>query len=233
MLHKRLCRSAGAAILAAATAVLPAAVAAQSERPTGVVDRQALRIDFEADRTGSRPAAFSTGLTGGGGPVAWVIAEDATAPAGPKILTETSKDQTSNRFPLALLNGFSAKNVDVSVRFKAVEGKVDQAAGIVLRARDRDNYYIARANALEGNVRLYKVVNGRRQQFAGKDAKVQRGQWLTLGFMAEGNRFAVLLDGAVLFTAKDDTFGSAGQVGLWTKADSVTHFDELTVRALP
>jgi hypothetical protein len=146
---------------------------------------------------------------------------------------ETSGDRTSDRFPLAILKGFEARDVEVKVRFKPVSGKVDRAAGLVVRVRDEDNYYIARANALEDNVRLYKVVDGKRRQFAGVDVEVPKGRWQELGLRAEGDRLTVSLGGKELFSATDLTFAEAGRVGVWTKADSPTHFDELTVRRLP
>jgi hypothetical protein len=117
----------------------------------------------------------------------------------------------------------------VSVRFKAVAGKVDQAGGLVARFKDKDNYYITRANALENNVRLYKVVDGSRKQFAGVNAKVTSGEWHTLRLVANGSHFEVFFDGKSLFTAADDTLKDAGRVGLWTKADSVTLFDDLRI----
>jgi hypothetical protein len=192
-----------------------------------------IRLDFEDAQPGGLPQAFKTSLTGKGGAVKWVVLEDRTAPVGPKVLAETSGDSTSNRFPLAILEAFQAKDVEVSVRFKPISGKVDQAAGLMMRVRDENNYYIARANALENNVRLYKVVDGRRQQFAGVDVPVANGRWQQLTLRVEGDRFTVGLDGKVLFYASDSTFTDAGQVGLWTKADSVTHFDEMVVRRIP
>ncbi|MFC7688266.1 hypothetical protein ACFQY5_33950 [Paeniroseomonas aquatica] len=161
-----------------------------------------------------------------------MVLEDASAPAGPKVLAETSRDRTDNRFPLAMLNGVSARDAALSVRFRAIDGQVDQAAGLVLRYRDDRNYYVARANALENNVRLYRVVDGRRIQFAGIDVPVPRDRWQTLGLRAEGERFEVWLDGRALFSSTDWTFTNAGQVGVWTKADSLTHFDSFEVEAL-
>jgi hypothetical protein len=102
----------------------------------------------------------------------------------------------------------------------------------MVRVRDEDNYYVARANALEGNVRLYEVVDGRRRQFAGVDVEVPAGKWQELGLRAEGDRLTVSLDGRELFGATDRTFAEAGRVGLWTKADSLTHFDDLVIRRL-
>jgi hypothetical protein len=188
------------------------------------------RIDFETAKIEAPPPGFTAELTGKGKPVRWVVLEDASAPAGPKVLAETSGDSTSNRFPLAILDGFEAKDVEVSVRFKPVAGEVDQAAGLMIRVQDADNYYIARANALEDNVRLYRVVDGHRQQFAGVDVPVPNGRWQTLALRVEGERFAVALDGRELFQATDQTFSQAGRVGLWTKADSLTHFDDLIVQ---
>ena len=193
---------------------------------------QPRRFDFEEVAVGAPPTGFAFALTGGGAPVRWAVVEDPSSPAGPKVLTETSKDRTSDRFPLAILEGLEARDVAVSVRFRAVSGTVDQAAGLVVRLRDPRNYYIARANALEDNVRLYRVVDGRRIQFAGADLRVPRDRWQTLSLRIEGDRLAVALDGRELFAATDRTFAEAGRVGLWTKADSLTHFDGLEVQPL-
>jgi hypothetical protein len=197
--------------------------AAQSQRQ---------RIDFEAAAVGAPPPGFTVALTGGGPPPRWAVLEDTSAPAGPKVLAEISRDRTDTRFPLVVLDGFAARNVAASVRFRPMEGRVDQAAGLVLRYRDAGNYYVARANALENNVRLYRVVDGRRTQFAGVDARVPRDQWQALGLRVMGDRFEVVLEGRVLFSATDRTFADAGQVGLWTKADSLTHFDGFEVVGL-
>jgi hypothetical protein len=191
------------------------------------------RLDFEDAMPGALPSGFHAGLTGKGGPVKWAIVEDASAPAGPKVLAETSADRTDYRFPIAVYDRVSARDVEVTVRFKPVSGRVDQAAGVVIRASDDDNYYVARANALENNVRLYRVVRGNRQQFAGVDVAIVGGRWQQLGLRAQGDRFTVSLDGKALFEATDRTFSEAGHVGLWTKADSVTYFDELTIRPIP
>jgi len=207
--------------------------------PVGADERRApsgasmVRIDFESDAIGAAPRAFTPALTGGGGPVIWVIVEDASAPSGAKVLAEQSADRTRDRFPIAILNDFSARNVEVSARFKPVSGTVDQAAGLMVRVVDGNNYYVARANALEDNVRLYRVVNGRRVQFAGADVNVPAGRWQELAVRIEGDRITVSLDGKALFSATDRTFVEAGRIGLWTKADSVTHFDEVKVAALP
>jgi hypothetical protein len=130
------------------------------------------------------------------------------------------------------LDGFEARDVALAVRFRPVDGRVDQAAGLVVRYRDARNYYVVRANALENNVRLYRVVDGRRIQFAGTDTRVPRDRWQALALRAVGDRFEVSLDGRMLFAAADRTFAEAGRVGVWTKADSLTHFDALEAEAL-
>jgi hypothetical protein len=192
-----------------------------------LADNNEAHVNFEG-----QPLSFDTALTGKGGPVRWELLQDASAPNGPTVFAETSGDRTDYRFPLAILKGFEAKDVEVKVRFKPVSGKVDQAAGLVVRLQDQDNYYIARANALEDNVRLYKVVDGTRRQFAGTNVKVPVGKWQELGLKAEGDRLTVSLDDKELFSATDRTFAEAGRVGLWTKADSLTHFDDLVARKL-
>ena len=197
-------------------------------------------LDFDTAEVGKLPANFSTALTGSGGLAAWVVQEDPTAPSGNKVLAQTSVDETSYRFPLCVYDNLTAKDVMVSVKFKPISGKVDQAAGIVWRYQDKDNYYIVRANALENNVVLYKVQNGKRTDlkpigaglFAyGKKTKVLSGQWSELRVAAKGNRFEVSVNGESLLTVEDDTFTEAGKVGLWTKADSVTAFDNLTIES--
>jgi Domain of Unknown Function (DUF1080) len=122
-------------------------------------------------------------------------------------------------------------DLDVSVRAKAISGKVDQGIGLVFRFRDPKSYYVVRANALEDNVRLYKMVNGRRVQFAGYNTKVTSGQWHTLRAVAKGDHITCWFDGKHVISAVDKTY-SSGKVGLWTKADSVIAFDDLTVTPL-
>lgn len=188
-----------------------------------------MTVDFDTAEVGRLPASFSTALTGRGSPGTWRILEDPTAPSGGKVLAQTSTDKTSYRFPLCVYDPLTATDVTVSVRFKAVNGTVDQAAGLVARFKDKDNYYIVRANALENNIRLYKVERGDRKQFAGVNVKVPSGQWQRLTLEVKGSHFQVLLNDTLLFEADDPTFRDAGKVGLWTKADSVTYFDDLTI----
>jgi len=184
------------------------------------------RIDLEK-------AVYAPALTGAGGPVAWALLDDPTAPSGRKVLAQTSTDKTDHRFPLAIFDQPVTAEVDVAVRFKAVAGEVDRAAGIAVRLADKDNYYVVRANALEDNVRLYAVIDGDRRQFAGKGIKVASTQWHTLRLRAVGDRFTVYFDNELLFEATDRRITEPGRVALWTKADSLTEFVDLTIEALP
>jgi len=181
---------------------------------------------------GSPPAGFTFARTGRGAEGNWTVVEDPTASTG-RAIEQSSTDRTDYRFPLAIHDGLSAANLNVELRFKAVGGKIDQAGGIAVRLEDADNYYVARANALEDNVRFYRVVNGRREQLAGADLKVTANEWHTFGLRAEGKQFTISYDGKALFGVTDKTFTEAGGVALWTKADSVTRFDAVKLTTLP
>ena len=189
-------------------------------------------IAIEQMTIGAPPPDFDFARTGQGTTGQWVVVVDATAGGG-RAIEQSSADQTDYRFPLAIYSPLSAKNVDVSIRFKAVTGRVDRAGGIALRVIDADNYYVVRANALEDNVRFYHVIRGRRTELKGANLKVAANEWHALGLKAEGERFTVTFNGKVLFTATDRTFTSAGRVALWTKADSVTRFDRIEIKTLP
>ena len=189
-------------------------------------------IDIERMTPGSPPAGFTFARTGKGPEGQWTVVEDPTASMG-RAIEQSNTDRTDYRFPLAIHDSLSAANVDVELRFKVVGGKIDQAGGIAVRLADADNYYVVRANALEDNVRLYRVVNGRREQLAGANLKVSANEWHTLGLRAEANRFTVSYDGKTLFGATDNTFAEAGGIALWTKADSVTRFDRIRITPLP
>lgn len=186
-------------------------------------------LDFEKSETGKMPDGFTAALTGAGGPVAWMIAEDPSAPSPPKILAQSSTETIEDRFPLCIYDAVTAKDLATSVRFKVVQGKVDRAAGLAVRLRGPDDYYVVRANAREDDVRLYKVVGGKRSELAGTKVPVSPEEWHTLKLDARGRHFVVSFDGRRLFEADDATFAGPGKVALWTKADSVTFFDDLEI----
>jgi 3-keto-disaccharide hydrolase len=208
----------------------PAAVAAEKPAPQQTLGKQ-LIYNFDSDSVGQLPARFHSARTGQGSESTWAVMADPTAPSKPNVVAQTSTDKTDYRFPLLIADEGSFRDVDLTVKFKAISGSVDQAGGLVFRLKDPNNYYIVRANALEDNYRLYHVVDGRRRQFAGVNFKVTPGVWHELRVEAVGNKFSCYYDGAKKIDATDDTFKDAGKVGLWTKADSVTHFDDLKVTA--
>jgi hypothetical protein len=189
-------------------------------------------ISFDSTEIGKLPADFSTALTGGGGPVSWAVRQDPTAPGGGQVLVQESSDDTKYRFPLCVFDKIDARDVAVEVSYKAISGKVDQAGGIVLRYSP-ENYYIARANALENNVILFKTVRGKRSKIKEVPANVTAGQWHTLRFEAKGGHFRVIFDGRVAIDRNDRTFSEPGKIGLWTKADSVSAFANLKIDRVP
>ena len=192
------------------------------------------RVDFTQDAIGQPPAGFVFGHTAGTGkPGTWLVQSDGAN----QVLAQVDADATRSRFPLAVLSDVTAADLDLFVRFKPVSGRVDQAAGLVWRYQDQDNYYVVRANALEDNIVLYKVEGGTRTDLPvkgqgrtyGAKRDVPAGQWSTLRVVAEGRRFEVYFNGASLYEVEDATFSKPGRVGVWTKADSITQFDDLTV----
>jgi hypothetical protein len=192
-------------------------------------------INFDDAAAGVAPAGWSVAMTHEGGAPKWEIRKDDSAPSKPNLLAQVSNDATGGRFPLAVYDKASLKDGVLSVKFKTISGNVDQAAGLVWRYKDPENYYIVRANALENNVVLYKVEKGERLALAPKGTpsktygvkhRVPKQTWNTLSVTFEGSVFTVSFNGERLFEVNDATFSAAGKVGLWTKADSVTYFDD-------
>ena len=210
----------------------PSSYAFQPETPAPQKSAGAsFTYNFDSDAVGVMPAQFHSARTGRGAESKWVVMAEPTAPSKPNVVAQTSTDTTDYRFPLLIADEGSFKDLELSVRFKPVSGEVDRAGGLVFRLKDANNYYIVRANALEDNYRLYHVINGSRRQFAGANFKVTSGEWHELRVEAVGNKIICYYDGAKKIEATDDTFKEAGKVGLWTKADSVTNFDDLHVTA--
>jgi hypothetical protein len=185
-------------------------------------------IGFDSDAVGAAPAGFELARTGSGAEGKWVVEADRDKPAN-HILTQSSADPTDDRFPLAVVKDGAYKDVTLSVRARPISGKVDQAFGLVWRYRDANNYYLTRCNADEDNCTIYHVVKGSRRPFQNKSVKVATNTWHTLKLDARGDHFSVWFDGEKVLDAKDGTFQEAGKVGLWTKADSVIQFDDLTI----
>jgi hypothetical protein len=204
-------------------ALLVFAGAAWGQRSGQLVVDLSLLANLEPD--------FTLWRTGEGEAGQWTVVADPTAANGCAI-AQVSKDRTDYRFPLAIYKPFSGKDVEVSVRFKAVAGMVDQAGGIAVRLLTPDDYYVAGANALGDIVGFYRVVKGQHEQLASANVKVSANVWHTLALKAEGDRFTISFDGKPLISAQDKTFSDRGKVALWTKADSVTYFDTISIAPL-
>ncbi len=178
-------------------------------------------VNFDGLQTGVPPAGWTATRTGKGD-ARWEVVADATAPSPPNVLKQSGEAT----YPVCYKDDTLIKDGFVEVKFKPVAGKEDQAGGLVWRCQDADNYYIARANALEDNVTIYHTLKGKRVAFKNAETKVAPGVWHTLRVEFTANRFVVLFDGQRVIEASDDTFTEAGRVGVWTKADSVTLFDD-------
>ena len=198
------------------------------------VDRSSalIRWNFDTVPVGQPPAGFTFGRTGRGRPGRWIVRAAQDAPSAPNVLVQIDTDTTSNRFPVADADEPSVRDLTLSVRCKPISGRVDRACGLVFRYQDEDNYYIARANPLENNVRFYYVKDGQRRQLAGWSGPVRAGTWHELRAEARGDRFLIYWDGRHVIDERDATFANAGRVGVWTKADSSTEFDDLSVTPL-
>ncbi|TFV44583.1 hypothetical protein E4K65_28220 [Bradyrhizobium niftali] len=188
-------------------------------------------LNFDQATVGSPPEGWIFTMTGKGKPK-WTVEADPTAPSKPNVLKQSGRAT----FPLAIKSDTDIRDGFVEVKFKAVTGSEDRAAGIIWRATDADNYYVVRANALEDNVVLYKTIKGVRSPLEivgrkggyGVNTPVLSGQWHALRCDFAGTRFKVTYDGRPLFEVEDATIAHSGMIGLWTKADSVTLFDDLT-----
>ena len=187
----------------------------------------AATVNFDKDRPGTAPAEWTAGVTGGG-THQWTVEADASAPSAPNVLKQSGKGD----FPWCVKNGVSLADGFVEVKFKPLTGRSDQAGGVMWRWRDGNNYYVARANALENNVSLYYTENGRRKTIKYVDAPVAINQWHTFRVEFQGQSIRVLLDGKAYIALEDNHIGGAGSVGVWTKADSVTLFDDFAFGAL-
>jgi len=212
-------RATSRVVACALALVLATAVAAADQRTW----------TFDGDTVGEPPHGFTFARTDGGRMGRWIVRAAADAPSGGRVLAQVDDDRTDGRFALAVAAEPSLRDVRVSVRCRPVGGAVDQACGVVFRYRDENNYYLARANALEDNVNFYHVVSGRRRQVTGWKGRVTGNAWHELRVVAAGDHFEVAWDGQKVIDAHDRTFTEPGKVGLWTKADSITEFDDLMV----
>jgi len=183
----------------------------------------AATVNFDDVKAGEAPSGWTATKTGKGEPK-WTVEKDGSAPSQPNVVKQSGEAT----YPICLKNDTNLKDGFVEVKFKAVSGKEDQAGGVIWRAKDADNYYVARANALEDNICIYHTIAGKRTEKKRVRLKVASNQWHSLRVDFQGNHFQVSFNGKQALDWQDETFKDAGQVGLWTKADSVTLFDDFS-----
>src|SRR5437867_13219497 len=191
--------------------------------PMSMAMAQTQTINFDNFKTGDPPSGWTATKTGSG-QAQWTIEKDDTAPSKPNVLKQSGEAT----YPVCIKDDTSLKDGFVEVKFKPISGKEDQAGGVIWRAKDPDNYYIARANALEDNVCIYHTIKGKRTEKKRTTMKVASGEWHTFRVDFSGNHFIVTFDGKKALEWDDKTFTEAGMVGVWTKADSVTLFDDFS-----
>jgi hypothetical protein len=175
--------------------------------------------------------ACTQGMTGIGRPAHWQAVADPDGPSG-WALAETAADPTDSRFPLCLNEQAVLRDLDATLRFKPVSGVRERVAGFMFRAQSANDYYVVRASALDGSVRFYRMEKGKRRGIGGKEVPIESGKWHSLRVIASGDRFEVMLDGVSLFNVTDRTLPQAGPMGVWSQADSVTHYGSLLVNPL-
>src|SRR5256885_15058305 len=180
-------------------------------------------VNFDNLKTGAAPPGWTATQTGSGS-AKWSVEKDDSAPSQPNVLKQSGEAT----FPVCFKNDTSLKDGFVEVKFKPVAGKEDQAGGVIWRVQDANNYYIARANALEDNVTIYHTIGGKSGALKNIKTKKKSGVWHTLRVDFEGNKFTVTFDGNKVIEETDQRFPNAGKIGVWTKADSVTLFDDFS-----
>jgi hypothetical protein len=197
---------------------------------TSAADEKARAFRFGKSDVGKVPPGWKADKTGKGEGSVWKVVADETAPSKSGFALAQTAESPGSVFNLCVAEDTKYKDVEVSVAFKAMRGKQDQGGGIVWRYQDADNYYVARMNPLEDNYRVYKVVAGKRIQLETKeDLKVPVNEWHHLKITMKGDHVECFLDGKKQLDAKDGTITKAGKVGLWSKADAQTHFDDFKV----
>jgi hypothetical protein len=191
--------------------------------------------DFDRLPAGKQPEGWRVAETKPAGELAtWAVVAEPTAPSQPNALAITQTQNAGSTFNLAIAEGTSYKDLDLSVKIKPITGKEDQGGGLIWRCKDANNYYVCRWNPLETNFRLYSVIAGKRSKpIVSVDTDARPDAWHTIRITMTGNQIACYLDGLKLLEAQDDSLPDAGMIGLWTKADAASAFDDVTVREIP
>jgi hypothetical protein len=187
-------------------------------------------VNFDNAPLGKTPPGWTVAMTNHGRAPQWEVRRDGSAPTQPYVLAQLAADPVGDRAPLAIWDGVSLRDGEISVRLKPLSGHEVEAGGIVWRYRDQNNYYLARANATDKNVQVFKVVNGNRVPLmAGVRHDITPNEWSTLKVWTRGSRFQIYIDHRRVLQGQDSTFTGPGKVGLWTVADSVTYFDDFRI----
>lgn len=236
MLHpKREVKTAVSLFMACALTVMFSYAGAQTtgHKPSTTGKANDASWNFDDVSVGKLPAGWKVGATNRKGPLpTWQVITDTTAPSGDQVLAMTRPNHTfGGTFNVCWTDTVSFLDGKIEVRFKAVTGEEDQGGGVIWRVRDQENYYIARFNPLENNFRIYYVRDGARKTLASVRIALPAGKWHTLGIVQHGNQFEGYLNGKKLLDGTNDLFAKPGGVGLWTKADAVTSFDDFLVKS--
>jgi hypothetical protein len=193
-------------------------------------DEKERSFRFAKDDSGKVPTGWKAAQTGKGEGSVWKVVADDTAPSKTGYVLAQTAESPGAVFNICVADDTDYQDLEISVAFKAIRGKNDQGGGLVWRYQDANNYYIARMNPLEDNFRVYKVISGKRIQLKTKEGlKIPVGEWHRIKVKQQGDHIECFLDGEKMLDGKDETFRKAGQIGLWTKSDAQTHFDDLKV----
>jgi hypothetical protein len=187
-------------------------------------------VNFDGFKLGQVPPGWTVLKSANGGTAGWEIRKDHTAPTQPYVFAQVSGDAKETKTPLAILDDPNTRDADISVRIKLISGREGLAGGVVWRYHDENNYYLARANANDNTVSVFRVENGRRIPIlAGVRHPIPANSWSILKVSARGPRFQVFIDHRRVLDGQDRTFAAPGRVGLWTLADSTIYFDDFRV----
>ncbi|MBM4054211.1 MAG: DUF1080 domain-containing protein [Planctomycetes bacterium] len=184
---------------------------------------------FDTDELFNMPAGFINAVAGAGKEGQWKVLKVQHSPSADNVVVQSKSDKTAQRFPLLIVDGADYEDAMAYVKFRAEGGEIDRAAGIVFRYKDNQNYYVLRANALENNVHLYKVVNGQQTMIGERNIKVSSNEWYLLKVIYDGKKIRCFFENTMIMEVSDDTFDS-GSIGLWTKSDSYVLFDDFVIQ---
>lgn len=188
---------------------------------------------FDGDAIDQPPGGFTVHTIGPGRPSQWLVKSVADAPSGRQVLMQCDNDDTNHRYPCVLSTAGRYGDVRVEVKGKGISGDRDRSFGVIARAIDERNYYVARCNTVNENVRLYHFIDGKRTELAEWEGSAAPGIWHTIALEVKGDRLTVFFDGKQVIQHQDGTLPGAGRVGLWTKAEAVSQFDDFKAAALP